>query len=189
MLLGQAANIRHNLEKELGKHRRLTRRLSFLQRKQLGLLKDPGSYGSGFPGAEIIPVSESLKTELEPVSIREFPSDYENMRELRAAEIMIISMIDKIKKKLLRLELIELRLRELLVSLNMVLQAYDKQWYIVRRSIYPLGIISVCFKYIRQILGGSHFSVKDLKGIAFLGDLAGNIIKMADPLLTADISL
>ena len=192
MLLEQAAYTRRRLEMELGKAKSLTRRLSELQRKQLGLLYDPGKYpqnGSmqtGFfpndPSQSGFSRNGLLVPGLEPPPLPVFFQDYSNRKELKTAEIKIISMIDAIKKKLLGLELLELRLGELLVSIGKAMQAYNQQWRRIRRCIYPLGIISVLFKWIRQILGGSHFSAKDIKEIAFLGNLAGNITKMANSL-------
>ncbi|MCL2478123.1 MAG: hypothetical protein FWF22_01375 [Treponema sp.] len=179
-LLAQGAELKRRLADGLEKTERLCRRLSQLQRRQLGLLLDPLYYS--LPGSAKTRLSQMavLKPELEPVPIREFPQEYKNKRELREAEIRIITMIDGVKKKLLRLELLEMRLRELLVSVTGAMEVYELQWRKVRRGIYPLGIISVCWKCIKQILGGSYFSAKDLGGIAFLWDLSGNIAGMAD---------
>jgi len=179
MLLDETICQRRRLLSALGKSKTLTRRLTILQRKQLGLLLDPGKH---VPGMAEIPALDKnhINSEPDPAKLPEFSENHKNLREIKAAEIRVLSMIDETKGRLLRLELLEMRLRELLVSINRALEVYDEQWQRIRRIIYPLGIFSVFFKNIRQFFGSSHFSPRDLKEIKFLGDLAGNIMKMAD---------
>ncbi|MCL2832156.1 MAG: hypothetical protein FWD78_03210 [Treponema sp.] len=185
-LLARTASQRRRLAAELGKAAALTRRLSGSQRRQLGMFHDPyhntksGSPGTFSKAGAQADAALSLKPEPCPLAAVENPDEYKNKKELKAAEIRIITMIDGIKKKLLRLQLLEMRLGELLISLDKSLQAYDHQWRRIKRGIYPLGIISVWFKCIRGALGGSHFTAKDIKGIAFLQELAGNILNMAE---------
>jgi len=195
ILLNEMAVIRRRLEKELGKAKRLTRRLTSIQKNEMGFLHDPGKveyavrrapaqWGFGIRAEDSIDIPFTLKPllipELLPVKSGELPEEYKNIQEIKIEEIRLISMMDKIRKKLLNLELLEMRLKELMLSVSKALQTYSHQWKRIIRSVYPLGIFSVCHKSLREMLGTPHYSKRDLEGIAFLGNLAGNIIKMAN---------
>ena len=185
LLLKKMTDVRQCLDRELGKTIRLSRRLSVLQRNQLGLLYAP--HGSFFTrnnenvrNNEIDGIIFPLKMELEPAAVADLSETFKTLHELRAAVIRTVSMIDTVKKQLFRMELLELRLRELLFSIDKALEAYKYEWRIIRRKIYPLGVISICYKSLRELWGASHFSKRDLNELAVLGNLTGNILKMAD---------
>ena len=179
VILNEIEDMRQRLVRELGKTYRLSRRLTSLQRKQLGFLYGNGVNSFWNKGKIVFQSWPPLKIQPEPVVVPELNNSYTNLRELRSAEIRILSIINAVKKEILYLELLELRFRELLISIAKSLEAYNHEWLKIRRMIYPFGIISICCKRIRELWGYSHFSRKDLEQVAVLKNLAGNILTMA----------
>jgi hypothetical protein len=173
LVLEEIAELRRRLVREFGRAKHLLRRLNSFQKKQLGLLHNPGELKPEYSRQGInVP-------DLKPSPIPELPQNFSTRKELKAGELKIISMIDTLKKDLLRLKLLEMRFHELIVSINKALDAYIHEWRQIKRSIYPLGVISVFLKSVRRLWGAAHFSAQDIKELAVLGNLAGNITKMA----------
>ena len=177
-LLEEMAELHRRIVKEFGRTFRLSRRLTGLQRKELGLLYISGENFIWNKYELFFHSGPSLKPASEPVP--EYPETCKNLRQLRAAEINTLYMVDAVKKELLRLELMEMRLRELIYSIIKALEAYDHELRKILRYIYPLGIVSICFKSLRVLWGAPHFSRRDLDQLSFLGNLTRNIISMAD---------
>jgi hypothetical protein len=92
----------------------------------------------------------------------------------------LLSRLDDIKKKLLQLDLLELRVRELLLSINKAMKAYAHEYRIIRRRIYPLFALSVLGKSLRRFRGMTYFSPRDMIELTALGDLTLNIVRMAE---------
>ena len=103
-----------------------------------------------------------------------------NRRELRQRGLLILGMIDGIKKNLLQLDLLELRCRELILSINKALQAFRHEAKIIRRKIYPCGVFSLFYRTLRGLWGRSYFSLHDMEDIAALGSITGYVLKIAD---------
>ena len=184
LLLEELTILRQRVSRELGKTDRLTRRLTAPQRGQLGLLHEPGTFGPMVrglnPAAAKAEAPQQFHTGVREVTLPEFPEIFKTLKELKVQQIKILSMMDTLKKNLLSLGLLELRCRELLNSINKAMDAYAYEWRQIHRAIYPLGIISVCFKCLRQFWGRPHFSAQDIKGLALIGNLAGSITNMAN---------
>ena len=179
LLLDELYKIRARLKKELGKTSRLSRHMTIMQKKQSGFLPESAEEYRFWERNEIL-LKPLLKPELSLIQIYGFQDDIKNTREIKAAEIKVITMIDEVKKKQLRLELLGMRIGELLVSINKAIEAYRHQWKQIYWTIYPLGIISILYKGIRKLLGAHYFTVRDLNGISVIGNLAGSIMKMAN---------
>jgi hypothetical protein len=186
LLVGELEGLRRSTLRELGKAARLTRRLTPFQRNELGLL--PGS-GNGWvvPQAQLTSshkLSEKKQQKefpsLDPVSLS-VPSDaYSNRRELKAGMLGLLSQLDELKRGLLQLDLLELRVRELILSINKVMKAYAHEYRVIRRRIYPVFILSRLGKFRRRLRGMAYFSTRDMKELTALGELTVNIVRMAE---------
>ena len=117
------------------------------------------------PGAETLP------------DMRE---DYKNRRELKEKRLVIIAMIDKVKKKLLQIELLELRCRELILAMYKALEAFRHEFRIIYRRLYPFGIFSLCRRWLRGLWGKDYFSFSDLDNISALGCITASVLKITD---------
>jgi len=108
------------------------------------------------------------------------PEDCRSAPELKRNGCAVISMIDQVKKSLLKLDVLELRCRELLAALNKALAAFRHESRRIHRSIYPLGFFSFFYRFLRRVAGKTYFTFRDLDGIADLGNITGLVLKIAD---------
>ena len=180
LLFDKLIALRISFKKELAKTNNLFRRMTILQKRQLGFLLESTIEENHVWERDGIYLAPLLKPELAPLQIKDSLNDFKNPREIKAAEIRVISMIGEVKKKQLRLELLGMRFKELLLSIGKAIEAYRQQWKQIYWSIYPLGIISAFFKFIRKLFGASYFSQRELNEAAVIGNLAGSIMKMAN---------
>ena len=207
ILLEKTGDLRREALEVLVKANRLTRHLTGHQRQITGLGYHLGEIkarlNQNFPvlfqgaGMELRPVTREEQApaagsggakegealpDLYSWQSCDFQSqdDYRSGRELRQRGLLILGMIDNIRKKLLQLDVLELRCRELMLSINKALEAFHHESRIIRRKIYPFGIFSLLNRNLRRLLGGSYFSHHDMKDIAALGNITGCILKIAD---------
>ena len=194
LLLEKTAALKQKAFLVLFKANRLTRHLTGGQRYKTGLsyyLKEieerinnagpvvsPGFGSAGDDNDE----AESLKL-IRPGFKGELPVNCRNLRELKQWELLIIKMIDAVKKKLLQIDILELRCRELIQSINKALEAFRHESGIINRKIYPLGILSFFCRSLRRLFGGTYFSPGDLADLAALGSITVLVLKIADSLL------
>jgi hypothetical protein len=162
----------------LAKANRLTRHLTGRQRQMAGLSYHLCELKNRIHRVKmVLPKEEGIdEWGVLPV-IRE---DYSNLRELKQAGILILALIDKLKKKILQLDLLELRCRELILSTNKALEVFRYEARIIRRKLYPFGILSLFFRFLRSFLGRTYFTLRDLDNIAALGNITGLVLKIAD---------
>jgi hypothetical protein len=162
----------------LEKANRLTRYLTAKQRQQAGILYHPSFFDSRLRGKD--PVS------LIPNKILdrgEFPPELAGpggRLERRPEEPGMLRLMDILKKNLLALDLLEIRCRELLLSIDKAMEAFRHEYASIRRRVYPCRFFSALYKHFRRLRGFSYFSHRDLKELAVLGDLTGHILKIAD---------
>jgi hypothetical protein len=95
-------------------------------------------------------------------------------------ELRMLRLMDMLKKKLLALDLLEMRCRELLLSMDKALEAFKHEYALIRRRLYPYSLFSAFRKSLRPRGGLPYFSPRDLKELAVLGDLTGHVLKIAD---------
>ena len=174
LLFKQLIKKRERLIKELGKTNCLHRHMTMFQKNQIGLshVKEKIML---WEKDEIL-FMPLLKPELAPAHYTELA----NTKEAKSEEIRLINMIDGIKKKQLRLELITIRLGEILLSIAKAIEAYNHQWKQIYWAIFPLGIFSAFYKSLKKMLGKHYFTPLDLKEIAVICNLGSSIIKMAN---------
>jgi hypothetical protein len=175
LILLEAAARRQEALLFLAKANRLTLRLNGCQRQIAGL---------PYHLSEIIKRIHNTKQVLFQVGVEMSPDEIQgdclDRRELKQKVLLILTMIDDVKKKLLQLDLMELRCRELLLSLGKAMEAFRHEWRGIRRKIYPYGIISRFCRFLNSLLGKAYFSFRDLEEIAALGNITGLVLKIAD---------
>ena len=103
-----------------------------------------------------------------------------SIRELKQRGLLVLGMIDGIRRKLLQLDLLELRCRELMLSISKALEAFRHETMVIRRKIYPFGIFSFCYRTLRGLWGRAYFTLRDMEDIAALGNITGHVLKIAD---------
>ena len=89
-------------------------------------------------------------------------------------------MIDSVRGKILQLEVLELRCRELILSINKALQAFRHEYRVIYRKIYPFGIFSLFHRNVRTLWGRAYFTLHDMENIAAIGNITGHVLKIAD---------
>jgi len=195
-LLEETGALRREALHALVKANRLTRHLTGRQRQITGLTYHLGEIrarmnqgsqalfqGSGEEG-ETLSGRGNLQSSDWQSSDWQVPDwqshDCNSGRELRQRGLLILRMIDNIRKKLLQLELVELRCRELMLSVNKAMEAFRHESRIIRRKIYPFGILSLLYRTLRRLLGGSYFSHPDMEDVAALGAISVCVLKIAD---------
>ena len=180
-LLEETAALRRDALQVLARANRLTLHLTGRQRQitgltyQLGEIKARINQGALLKGPGSAGERETLP-EIQP----EFRPDCQSRREFKQRELMILGMIDDIRKSILQLDLLELRCRELILSINKAMEAFHHEWRSIRRKIYPFGIFSLLYRTLRGLWGRSYFSLHDMEDIAALGNITGCFLKIAD---------
>ena len=187
-LLEETAVQKRDAFRVLEKANRLTRHLTGGQRQITGI-----SYHLGEIKARIRQVNQSSPVFFKgaileggvPSEIRhefqpEFQEDHRSRVELKQKGLAILGLIDRIKKQLLQLDLLELRCRELIASIKKALLAFQYEFNKIRRKIYPFGIFSFFRRTLGCLFGYSYFAPRDLKEVSALGQITGFILKIAD---------
>jgi hypothetical protein len=171
----------------LVKANRLTRHLTGPLRQAVGLSYSLNEIMARIrqAGAEenspvVTQSSEGLILALSEPADLQGGDDYRKRRELRQKGLTILAMIDDLRKKILQLDLLGLRCRELILAIDKALEAFRHESIIIRRKLYPLGIFSVCFRSLRALAGSGYFSFRDIKELTALGNITGSVLKIAD---------
>ena len=181
-LLEEAAARKREALLVLAKANRLTRHLTGNQRHTAGI-----SYQLGEIKARINQISPVLfknpheDAELaNSVQKRNLPADCINSQKIKQTAYELIVLIDKIKKQLLQLDLLERRCKELISSINKAMEAFRHEAGNVRRKIYPFGVFSRLGRSVRNLAGSSYFSYRDMDEVSALGNITGLVLKIAD---------
>lgn len=161
----------------LVKANRITRHLTGYQRQSAGL--------TYFLGEIKARINQTTPVHFPPISLEgealpDFWPVRMNSRELRQRGLALINLIDGVKKKILQLDLLELRCRELLLSINKALKAFCRESKLIRRKIYPFGIFSQIYRSLGNFFGKTYFSFRDMKELSALGNVTGFVLKIAD---------
>ena len=110
----------------------------------------------------------------------ENPDSSRIRKELKGKSLLILGMIDRVKKQLLQIDILELRCKELIASIKKALKAFHHEFGTIKRKIYPFGIFSFLKRIIGCLFGRNYFSSRDLKEISALGRITGYVLKIAD---------
>jgi len=179
-LLSKTADLKRETFLVLVKANSLTRHLTARQRQLAGLtyhlteikarinLASPVLFADfGAEGGENLP------------EIRH-PEDRENLVEIRQRGLLLIALIDGLRKKLLQLDILELRCRELILSIDKALEAFRHESMAIQRKIYPWGFLSLLKRRLRGLWGRAYFTLRDMESISALGNITGHVLKIAD---------
>lgn len=160
----------------LKKANRLTRYLTARQRQEAGILYHPSFFDSCLKRRDLIPLMPNKIPDHGEIPPELSKSSF---RELKLGELRTLRLMDVLKKNLLALDLLEMRCRELILSIDKALEAFKHEYAFVRRRVYPYRFFSVLCKHLRRLRGFSYFSPRDLKELAVLGELTGHVLKIA----------
>ena len=177
LLLEETASVRRKAIQLLARANNFTGHLSSRQRELTGL-----SYYPAELSARISDNSPPLfLRDVEYVeTLPKIPEDFKDRIELKQRILVILGLIDELKAKLLRLDLLDMRCRELTLSINKALKAFRRESRLVQKKIYPYWIFSMVFRHVRKLMGKSYFTYRDLDGIAAFGNITGLVLKIAD---------
>jgi len=182
-LLGETAVRKKEAYLVLARANRLTRHLTCSQRQVAGITYHLGEIRAKISQAGALVSMGKMSEPVGGVNSR-YPSvppdESLNRRELRQMGLAVVGMIDRLKKDLLQLDLLERRCRELILSINKALEAFRHEYKIVNRKIYPLGVFSFCHRALRSLWGNTFFTFRDMDGISALGKITGLVLKIAD---------
>jgi len=180
-LLEETAERRKDALELLAKANGITRHLTGRQRQMTGLLYYPGEIKAKINSINsLLNVNSSeVKNDKNEIQ-RPIPEGCRNSLELKRNEHVLMLMIDQIKKSLVELNVLEMRCRELIASLNKAMAAFRHESRRIHRNIYPLGFISFFFRFLRCLAGKTYFTFRDLNGIADLGNITVLVLKIAD---------
>ena len=103
-----------------------------------------------------------------------------SLRELKQKGLLILSLIDSLRKKLFQFDLLELRCRELVLSISKALEAFRHESTIIHRKLYPFGMFSHFCRRFRLLWGSPYFTLRDMENITALGNITGHVLKIAD---------
>jgi hypothetical protein len=168
--------LREKALRELSKVKRFSRRLPVYRRKEMGFLRVDG----GRPADPVVPVKGRGAALFEPVPAPEPAAGFADRRELKIRELGVLSIIDRLKKTLLQLEVLELRCRELLSAIAKALEAFLREFKTVKRRIYPFSVFSRIRKSLRSFRGGVYYTHADIRELAALGVITVNIADMVE---------
>ena len=182
-ILEKTADIRNNTLLVLAKANRLTRHLTARQRQISGLTyrleEIKRRINRLSPVVQDMGEGEDAKY---LPGLRDWQAEEKGVgpRELKQKGLLLLSLIDGLRKKLLQFDLLELRCRELALSFNKALEAFCYEWNIIRRKIYPLGMFSHFCRRFRGLWGSAYFTLRDMENITALGNITGHVLKIAD---------
>jgi hypothetical protein len=165
----------------LAKANGITRHLTGHQRQMTGILYYLGEIKAKIKSANsFLNINSGEDKNIKNEVQRPIPESCRNSLELKRNGLALILMIDQIRKNLLELDVLEMRCRELIASLNKVMAAFCHESRRIHRSIYPLGIISFLYRFLRCFAGKTYFTFRDLKGIADLGNITVLVLRIAE---------
>jgi hypothetical protein len=179
LLLEELIKTKGEALRALGQTRVFIRHLTMGQRRNLGgpFLALPSGEGIG-RGEEAF-----LRSGLQGPGLfrplREDRGVKKNLRELRQSQIVLLSMIGELKKNLLRLDFLELRTGELILSLRKATEAFRREYRMVRLRLFPLGLFSKFLRGLRRLFGGYYFSRRDCGELGTLGVLGRSMLEIA----------
>ncbi|MCL2602215.1 MAG: hypothetical protein FWD91_05315 [Treponema sp.] len=185
-ILEQAAVARRNALSVLLVANRLTRHLTAGQRRAAGIDYSLSDIQARIAEAQPIPAAavqnsgEQVEDDPDYAALVPAPADNVSLPELKRRELATLMLIDNVKQKLLQLDILELRCRELMLSINKAMEAFTYESAVIHRKIYPFGIFSRLHRKLHLLFGGAYFALRDLQEIAALGAITGCILKIAD---------
>ena len=192
LLVLETAVLKRNAYLTLAKANGFTKRMTGRQRKTASYHLD--EIRARLEESRELILHENIKEKLPELQIDEsqpgfhpeFQSEFRSdsrpssRLEIKKMEIIVIRAIDEVKKRLLQLELLELRCRELILSTKKALEAFCRESALIRRKLYPWGFFSHIFRAGRKFFGRTYFVFADMKVLADLGRITSLVLVIAD---------
>ena len=176
-LLEETAALRKNALLVLEKANRLTGHLTGHQRYIIGLGYNLGDIKARIHESQLVFEGGEEGDKLPELRNLE---NCRNLLEIKQRGLIILGIIDGINKKLLQLDLLEMRCRELILSIDKALEAFRHEARIIHRKIYPLGIFTIFYRSLRGLWGSAYFTSRDMGDLRALGNVTGHVLRIAD---------
>ena len=180
LLFAKTAALRSRALCILVKANRLTKHLTGRQRQVVGLSYNLVEIEARITRHNPLVLYDDEGGYMPEMHNRQAPEDCKNIRELKQKELLVVSLIDRIRKKLLQIDILEMRCRELILSISKAIEAFCYESGVIRRKIYPYGVFSLLHRNIRRLLGSAYFSLGDMETLRALGNISGDVLKIAD---------
>ncbi|MFP2924239.1 hypothetical protein ACLESO_03265 [Pyxidicoccus sp. 3LG] len=100
--------------------------------------------------------------------------------ELKRQGLKLIEAQDECRKLGLVLDLTARRAEELTVATQKGQSAFESELRAVKERVYPWGVLSRTFKWLRKLFTGRYFSRTDLEEVARLGQAASCFARILD---------
>jgi len=163
---------------------RLTRHLTSRQRQLAGLCyhlnEIKARVHSVSQNSQLLQRNDTLTGESLPEIRAGFPEECRNRWELKQKGLILLALIDRLKKNLLQLDILELRCRELILSINKAIDAFRHESRIIHRKLFRFGFLSLLYRSLCSLWGKNYFSPGELGEISALGAITGYVLKIAD---------
>ena len=178
----ETALIRRAALQVLLKENRLTRHLTGRQRQAAGFTYHLCEIKARLNQGSLYALQDTGKGDDDESLSRVFApqEDCRDCRELKQKGILLLAVIDDIKKKLLQLDILQLRCREIMLSIGKALEAFRHESEIIHRKIYPFGLFSLFHRTVRSFCGMAYFTLRDMEDIRALGAITSQVLKIAD---------
>jgi len=112
-----------------------------------------------------------------PAAYDEIPT---TVQERKRRELLTLSLIDGLKAKLLQLDILELRCRELTLSLDTALRGFQYESTCIIKKLHPYGVFSRLQRRFRWMRGSAYFTPHDMNDVRLLGTVTGHILTITD---------
>ncbi|MBL8212447.1 MAG: hypothetical protein JNK87_17160 [Bryobacterales bacterium] len=102
------------------------------------------------------------------------------IKEIEEEASKSLVAIGQYKELSLKLDAVDRRASELSRSVRKAVGAFDSQFCRTCRAVYPFGVLSRAFRYLRRLFGGRYFSEADLFEISPLLQIAAALAELID---------
>jgi hypothetical protein len=182
-LLNETAVLKRDAFIALAKANRFTRHLTGGQRQMAGLQYRSEDIKNKIKKLILLSFPEMQKThpaEDSGIIHPELKQKGRSRGELKRMGMVLLEKIDQVKKTLLQLDLLEKRCRELIAAIKKAMEAFRHELKVIRRKIYPFGIFSFFYRFLRTLFGRTYFTNRDIGDVSALGNITGLVLKIAD---------
>lgn len=102
------------------------------------------------------------------------------IKEIEEATAKALAAIGQYTELTLTLAAVERRATEVSRSIRKATSTFENQFRITYRGLFPYGVMSKAFRYVRRLFGGKYFSEGDLRQISPLLQIAAGMAELVD---------
>ncbi|PWK16494.1 hypothetical protein [Tumebacillus permanentifrigoris] len=103
------------------------------------------------------------------------------IKEIEENMLQVVQINEQLNDNILKLEVIEMRSQELIVSIKKAEEAFTHELAVIYKQVYPIPLFSKLAKTLRKrLLRRNYFSNQDLQNIAYIGSIANEFATLID---------